>query len=87
MSNSIGAMQVGAQTPSLAQLVAARDSAPASHTSPVPTDTVQLSPEAKSTIGEGARAVAQSGPEPVPARTVSPAEQPQPAPKSVHVVA
>lgn len=87
MSNSIGAMQVGTQAPSLSQLVAARDSAPESQTSPVPTETVQLSREAKSSIDEGARAVAQGGPEPAPARTVSPAEQPQPAPKPIHVVA
>lgn len=99
MSDSIGSAtqvqaMVGTQSPSLAQLVAARDSAPASQTNPVPTDTVHLSGERPSTFDEGAKSVAQSAQEaaqanlnPVKQIVKQTTEQAQPAPKSIHVVA
>jgi hypothetical protein len=99
MSDSIGSATqvqatVGTQTPSLAQLVAARDSAPESQTTPAPTEKVHLSGEAKSTFDEVAKSVAQRAQEgaqasfnPVKQVVKQATEQAQPAPKSIHVVA
>jgi len=93
MSDSIGSV-TQAQAPSLAQLVAARDSAPESQTNPVPTDKVHLSGEAQSSFDDGAKSVAQraqetaqAGLNPVKQIVKQSTEQAQPAPKSIHVVA
>jgi hypothetical protein len=99
MSDSIGSATqvqatVGTQAPSLAQLVAARDSAPDSQTNPVPSEEVHLSSEAKSSFDDGAKSVAQRAQEaaqanlnPVKQVAKQATEQTQPAPKSIHVVA
>jgi hypothetical protein len=99
MSDSIGSATqgqttVGTQTPSLAQLVAARDAVPESQTNPVPTDQVHLSGEAQSTFDDGGKSIAQkaheaaqAGLNPVKQIVQQNTEQAQPAPKSIHVVA
>jgi hypothetical protein len=99
MSDSIGSAtqvqaMVGTQSPSLAQLVTARDSAPESQTNPVPTEKVHLSGEGRSTFDDGAKSIAQKAQEaaqanlnPVKQIVKQTTEQAQPAPKSIHVVA
>lgn len=99
MSDSIGSATqvqaaVGTQAPSLAQLVAARDSAPDSQTNPVPTDQVHLSGEAKSAFDAGAKSIAekvheaaQANLNPIKQIVKQTTEQAQPAPKPIHVVA
>ena len=92
MSDSIGAVTqiqaaVGMQEPSLAQLVAARDSAPDSQTNPVPTDQVHLSGEATKSVSAKAQESPQDNLNPVKQIVKQSTEQPQPATKPVHVVA
>jgi len=99
MSDSIGAVTqiqaaVGMQEPSLAQLVAARDSAPDSQTNPVPTDQVHLSGEAQSSSADATKSVSQRAQEaaqaslnPIKQIVKANTEQPQAATKPVHVVA
>lgn len=95
MSDSIGsATTAGTQAPSLAQLVAARDSAPDAQTDPIPTDKVSLSPEAQSTVDEGAKSVAQkmqaeaqASLNPIKQIANQSSDQASSAPKSIHVVA
>jgi hypothetical protein len=98
MSDSIGSATevqaaAGVQTPSLAQLVAARDAVPDNQTNPVPTDTVHLSSQAQSSFDDGAKSIAQKAQEAAQAslnpvkQIVQQSTEQQAAPKSIHVVA